>query len=156
MQGINLLLIGGFLARDPETRTTSTGKKIVTFTIGVNDRYRKDAPPMFLKCDAWEKTGDVVEQFCRKGSSVIVQGSLKQDTFKGKDGVEKTVPVCNVEKVTLGHKPTNDSPDDLEPRRTPKREPETQRPASQRGPEPSSGSTRVTDKMPDEESELPF
>ena len=60
---LNNVSIMGRLARDPELRTTTSGKSVVSFTIA-NDRDRKDANGQnqtdWIRMTAWEKTAEFI------------------------------------------------------------------------------------------------
>lgn len=54
---MNNLTIIGNLTRDPETRATSTGKDVCSFTVAVN-RRGKDAEADYFRVSAWDKLAD--------------------------------------------------------------------------------------------------
>lgn len=78
----------GRLTRDPEQRTTSTGKTIANFSIAV-DRGGQDDTADFFEVTAWEKLGDLVIQYLSKGRRVLVQGRLRQDSWDDKETGKK-------------------------------------------------------------------
>lgn len=78
----------GRLTRDPEQRTTTTGKTIVSFSIAV-DRNTQDDQADFFNITAWEKLGDLVMQYLSKGRRVLVQGRLRQDSWDDKESGQK-------------------------------------------------------------------
>lgn len=87
-RSINQVILMGRLTRDPEQRTTSTGKTIASFSIAV-DRGGQDDAADFFNVTAWEKLGDLVMQYLAKGRRVLVQGRLRQDTWDDKDTGKK-------------------------------------------------------------------
>lgn len=87
-KSINQVTLMGRLTRDPETRTTSTGKNITTFSLAV-DRGGQDDKADFFDITAWEKLGDLVAQYLTKGRRAIVQGRMRQDTWDDKDTGKK-------------------------------------------------------------------
>ncbi len=78
----------GRLTRDPEQRTTTTGKTIASFSIAV-DRGGQDDTADFFNVTAWEKLGDLVIQYLAKGRRVLVQGRLRQDSWDDKESGKK-------------------------------------------------------------------
>jgi single-strand DNA-binding protein len=78
----------GRLTRDPEQRTTTTGKTIASFSIAVDRGGQEDAAD-FFNVTAWEKLGDLVMQYLAKGRRVLVQGRLRQDTWDDKETGKK-------------------------------------------------------------------
>ena len=79
---IQMLMYEGFLADDPEMRFTPTGKNVTNFRIGSNRQYKDAAGTViketcWLKVTAWGKLAEIVNQYCGKGSHVIVIGYLR-------------------------------------------------------------------------------
>mgnify|MGYP000250559280 CR=1 FL=1 len=87
-RGINQVILMGRLTRDPETRTTTSGKSVTSFSIAV-DRVGQDDQADFFDVTAWEKTGELVQQYLSKGRRVLVQGRLRQDSWEDKETGKK-------------------------------------------------------------------
>lgn len=83
-RSINQVILMGRLTRDPEQRTTTTGKTIASFSIAVDRGGQEDAAD-FFDVTAWEKLGDLVMQYLAKGRRVLVQGRLRQDSWDDKE-----------------------------------------------------------------------
>ena len=87
-KSINQVILMGRLVRDPEQRTTTTGKTIASFSIAV-DRGGQEDQADFFNVTAWEKLGDLVIQYLAKGRRVLVQGRLRQDSWDDKESGKK-------------------------------------------------------------------
>lgn len=87
-KSINQVILMGRLTRDPEQRTTTTGKTIASFSIAV-DRGGQDDAADFFDITAWEKLGELVMQYLSKGRRVLVQGRLRQDSWDDKETGKK-------------------------------------------------------------------
>ena len=87
-RGINQVILMGRLTRDPETRTTPSGKSVTSFSLAV-DRIGQDDQADFFDVTAWEKTGELVQQYLAKGRRVLVQGRLRQDSWDDKETGKK-------------------------------------------------------------------
>ncbi len=87
-KSINQVILMGRLTRDPETRTTSTGKTIASFSLAV-DRGGQDDQADFFDVTAWEKLGELVAQYLSKGRRCLVQGRLRQDSWDDKETGKK-------------------------------------------------------------------
>jgi len=87
-KSVNQVILMGRLTRDPEQRTTSTGKIIVSFSVAV-DRGGQDDAADFFNINAWEKLGELVMQYLSKGRRVLVQGRLRQDRWDDKETGKK-------------------------------------------------------------------
>lgn len=84
MNNVNLI---GRLTKDPEMRSFKSkndGDVLqATFTLAV-DRNAEDAD--FIRCIAYGKTAETVEQYVSKGQRVGVSGHMRTDSYQHKDG----------------------------------------------------------------------
>lgn len=95
MRGFSKAIITGNLTRDPELRTTPNGASVCSFSVAVNRVYRDSNGEQredvsFIDCSAWGKLGEMINQYAKKGSGVLVSGRLNQRSFEGKDGVKRS------------------------------------------------------------------
>ena len=95
MRGFSKAIITGNLTRDPELRTTPNGASVCSFSVAVNRVYRdsngeQKEDVSFIDCSAWGKLGEMINQYAKKGSGVLVSGRLDQRSFEGKDGVKRS------------------------------------------------------------------
>jgi single-strand DNA-binding protein len=108
-KSINQVILMGRLTRDPEVRTTSTGKTITSFSIAVDRGGQEDAAD-FFDVTAWEKLGELVSQYLSKGRRCLVQGRLRQDSWDDKETGKKRSKVEVVATdVTFLDGPNGDS-----------------------------------------------
>ncbi len=92
---MNLVILKGNLARDPEIRTVNTNGKqtsVANFTIAVSREFTKqngetDKITTFVQCEAWDTGADAVAESLKKGDLVMIEGSLRNDSWE-KDGVK--------------------------------------------------------------------
>ncbi len=95
MAGINKVIIVGNLGRDPEVRYAQSGMAICKLSVAVTERVKdgtdgwKDATEWF-RVTLFGKTAENAGQYLQKGRQVYVEGRLKTDKYKDKEGVEKT------------------------------------------------------------------
>lgn len=88
---MNKVILCGRLVRDPEIRTTQSGKMTTGFTLAV-DRYtsgKKEAD--FISIVTWEKLAEACGNSLYKGSRALVEGRLQIRSFDGKDGQKRWV-----------------------------------------------------------------
>lgn len=81
----------GNLGKDPEVRTTQSGKIVTQFSIGVQDGYGDKKTTTWLNIVAWEKLGETAGNNLFKGSKVLVEGKIQNRSYDGKDGVKRYV-----------------------------------------------------------------
>ena len=85
---MNQLNIIGGLTRDPESRTTQSGKQVCTFTVGVNRRNDRDKSD-FFRVNAWGELGNNCAKCLSKGKRVRVTGSVSLSTYTAQDGTTR-------------------------------------------------------------------
>ena len=91
--------ITGHLGQNPETRDVG-GKTVCNFSIASNG-MKKDDPPTWVRVAVWGKRAEWVKQCLRKGSAVIVVGTLSTRTFDGKNGKQTSLE-CQSDHVDFG------------------------------------------------------
>lgn len=91
---MNLVVLKGNLARDPELRVVGGDKQtsVVNFTIAVNREFTRangtqDKITSFISCEAWDSGAEAIANTLKKGDLVLVEGSLRNDSWE-KDGVK--------------------------------------------------------------------
>lgn len=108
-KSINQVILMGRLTRDPEQRTTTTGKTIASFGLAV-DRGGQDDGADFFDVTAWEKLAELVVKYLGKGRRVLVQGRLRQDSWDDKEtGKKRTRVEVVATDVTFLDGPNDDS-----------------------------------------------
>lgn len=94
MRGINEIIMGGNLTRDPMVRYAPGGKAVVNFTIAVNENYttaagEKKEAVCFVDVEAWDRLAETCKDHLAKGSAVLVEGKLRQDNWTDKESGAK-------------------------------------------------------------------
>ena len=93
MPALNKVQLIGYLGRDPESRTTPTGKNVSHFSLAVTRRWksgaeRKEATDWF-NVEIWGRLAEVSQQYLKKGSLVFLEGRLQTDKYEDKGGETK-------------------------------------------------------------------
>ena len=93
-RGFSKAIITGNLTRDPELRTTPSGATVCSFSVAVNRSFRDSTGEQretvsFLDCSAWGKAGEIIAQYAKKGTGILVSGRLDQRSWEDKDSGQK-------------------------------------------------------------------
>ena len=106
-QGGYVTLVG-FVAQDPNIRTTATGKLVTNVRVGATPRFRdnatgqwRDAETSYFNVSCWSRLADHVRASLHKGDPVIVKGRFRTSTFEDKNGQLRTSIEITAE--TVGH-----------------------------------------------------
>lgn len=94
----------GRLTADAEVRKTADKRELVTFTVAVNDSYRKKDGEWvevaeYFSCAYWLSTK--VADSLQKGSIVTVYGRVHLNEYKGKDGNHYANLACHVNGIKI-------------------------------------------------------
>ena len=85
---------------------SASGIPNVRFSVAVNRRFAKqgeDRPTAdFIPCTAFRQTAEFVSKYFRKGSVIIVFGSIQNDNYKDRDGNERRSYSIMVDEVQFG------------------------------------------------------
>ena len=90
---MNKVIMMGRLTRDPEVRygqganSTAIGK----FSIAVDRRFKREGQPDadFFNCTAFGRQAEFVEKYLKKGTKIVISGSVQNDNYTDKDGNQR-------------------------------------------------------------------
>ncbi|MFY9781080.1 MAG: single-stranded DNA-binding protein [Candidatus Baltobacteraceae bacterium] len=86
----NRIVLVGNLTRDPEIRYVDGGGKAVTkFSLAVNRRTKQGDETMFIDIVAWDRLGEICNQYLKKGMSALVEGRLAIRNYETKEGEKR-------------------------------------------------------------------
>jgi single-strand DNA-binding protein len=85
----------GNLGREPETRTTASGDRVVNLNLAVSEKWKnasgeKQERTEWVRITIWnEKLGEVAERYCKKGDKIYIAGAMKTRKWTDQSGAEK-------------------------------------------------------------------
>ena len=87
MRGFNKVVLMGNLTRDPELRTTPNGSNVCSFSLAVNRTWRNASGEQqeavdYIDCNIWGKPAEIINQYMKKGSGILVSGRLQQRSWE--------------------------------------------------------------------------
>jgi single-strand DNA-binding protein len=89
MASFNRVILVGNLTRDPELRYIPSGTAVANIGLAVNDRVKKNDQwvdeTTFVDVTLWSRTAEIANEYLSKGSSVLIEGRLKLESWE-KDG----------------------------------------------------------------------
>lgn len=96
MRSLNRVTLIGNLAADPDLRETTTGKKVANFALATNRHWKNSDGEQKRATDyhrviAWHRLGEICGEYLKKGSSIYLEGMLKNRSYETKEGETKYV-----------------------------------------------------------------
>ena len=89
---MNLAILKGRLIKDPELKFTSgKGTAIANFTMAVDKGFGDNKKTAFIPVVVWGKSAEAVANYTKKGSMVLVRGSIETRSYDAKDGSKRYV-----------------------------------------------------------------
>jgi single-strand DNA-binding protein len=93
---VNKVILVGNLGRDPEVRRLNSGEQVVNIRVATSETWRDKSTGERRERTEWhnvvifnEQIGKIVEQYCKKGSKVYLEGQLQTRKWTDQSGVEK-------------------------------------------------------------------
>ena len=106
MASFNRVILMGNLTRDPDLSTLPDQVSVVNLSLAVNRNWvGKDGQSReetcYIDCVAYGKTADVIHEHFSKGLPILVEGRLKLDTWKAKDGSKRSKHMVTVDRFAF-------------------------------------------------------
>lgn len=108
---LNKVFVIGNLTKDPELKVTPSGAKVCSFGVATNrvwydkNTNEKNQEVEFHNLVAWGKTAELVTQYMRKGSQILIEGRLQTRSWEGKTGQKNYRTEIVVENMQFGARP---------------------------------------------------
>ncbi|MDD5710932.1 MAG: single-stranded DNA-binding protein [Candidatus Colwellbacteria bacterium] len=104
---LNKVYVIGRLTADPELRTTPTGESVASFSVATNRFWKskegeKRENTEFHNVVAWGRQAEIIHQFSKRGSIIMIEGRLQTRTWEGKDGQTRKTTEIVAENIQLG------------------------------------------------------
>lgn len=101
---LNTVTLSGNLTRDPELRSTNSGKSVVSLRIG-NKRFGDRSN--FVDVIAWDRLAEIVSDVYSKGDQIVFTGELQTREYE-KDGQKRQAVEIVARDVKLPPKAPKD------------------------------------------------
>ncbi|MCH4333281.1 single-stranded DNA-binding protein [Staphylococcus haemolyticus] len=85
----NLTVLTGRITKDLELKQAGR-TQVTNFSLAVDNPFKKD-DTSFFDIVAFGKTAELLNNYCGKGSKILIEGNLKQDRFQDKEGNNRSV-----------------------------------------------------------------
>ena len=105
MPNFNSITLLGRLVSDPTVKTI--GEKETSkaeFSLAVSEKFGDKEFTTFVDCELFGKGAEILAKYTHKGSHLLIQGSLRQDTWE-KDGQKRSKLYIRAEDFQFIDKP---------------------------------------------------
>lgn len=108
---LNKALIIGNLTRDPETRTTTGGNNVASFSVATSRRWKdktsgdQKEQTEFHNVVAWGRLSEIVSQYLHKGGKVFVEGRIQTRSWEDQTGTKKYRTEIIAENIIMLDRP---------------------------------------------------
>ena len=91
---VNKVILIGNLGQDPELRSTPSGQSVATLRLATQERVKdKDGNwtdrTEWHNVVVWGRTAENVNQYCKKGKQIYVEGRLQTRKWQDKEGKDR-------------------------------------------------------------------
>jgi single-strand DNA-binding protein len=102
----NRVQLIGNLGKQPEIKTTDSGKKLAKFSVATNEIYtnikgEKVKETQWHNLVAWGKLADIAEKYLNKGTEIAIDGKLITKDYSDKEGNKRYVTEIQVNELLL-------------------------------------------------------
>lgn len=94
---MNSASIIGNLTKDPDSRITSNGINVCSFTVAVNRRRTEGTD--YFRVTTWRALADICTKYLGKGKKIYVRGPVSVSTYQGQDGQTRATMEINADEV---------------------------------------------------------
>ena len=118
---VNKVIIVGYLGRNPETTSTTSGAQCCKFSVATSERWKDQGGKMQEQTEwhlvvAWNRLAEICGEYLHKGSLVYVEGKLTTRKWQDQNGNDRyTTEIVAREMKMLGGKNEQHSDDGNRP-----------------------------------------
>lgn len=117
MASLNKVMLIGNLTKDPEKRMTNSQQEVSTVSMAVNERFKDkngqyQEKTEFVNLVFWRRQSQILNQYCKKGSSLFVEGKLQTQSWDDPNGQKRyktEIVVSNFQMLGSGKGQQNNS-----------------------------------------------
>ena len=117
---LNKALLIGNLTRDPELKALPSGSKVASFSLATNRVWKDQAGKRqeateYHNMVAFGRQAETIAQYCKKGSSIYVEGRIQTRSWASQDGKKNYRTEVVVDTFQFGPKATGIGGDNRPP-----------------------------------------
>jgi len=117
---LNKALVIGNLTRDPENKALPSGIQVSSFSVATNRTWKdkngaKQESVDYHNIVVFGRQAEIVSQYLKKGSSVLVEGRMQTRSWDDKDGSKRYRTEIVADRVQFGPRKEGGAPSSFTP-----------------------------------------
>lgn len=117
---LNKALVIGNLTRDPENKALPSGIQVSSFSVATNRTWKdkngaKQESVDYHNVVVFGRQAEIVSQYLKKGSSVLVEGRMQTRSWDDKDGSKRYRTEIVADRVQFGPRKEGGAPSSFTP-----------------------------------------
>jgi single-strand DNA-binding protein len=109
----NTVLVGR-ITKALEMKTTLNGVNVLSFTLAINKKVKEKDQVSYISCVSFNKTAEILNQYCDKGSLILVDGELQSRSYEKDNRTIYVTEVVVNRVILLDNKQKVDNQDTLQ------------------------------------------
>ncbi|MDQ3077183.1 MAG: single-stranded DNA-binding protein [bacterium] len=106
---LNKAIIIGNLTRDPELKSLPSGIQVASFSVATNRVWKDKSGAKQESADyhnvvVFGRQAEIVSQYMKKGSSILVEGRMQTRSWEAKDGEKKYRTEIIADRIQFGQR----------------------------------------------------
>ena len=112
---LNHVLLIGRLVADPELRYTQKGAPVCDFRLACSRRYKNrdsgewQEETLFINIVAWRRQAELANEYLKKGSAVLIEGSLRSRQWETNQGDKRSATEVVARRIQFLDMPPKDA-----------------------------------------------
>lgn len=92
---LNKVMLIGNLGQEPEVKYLDNNRVVANFSLATSETYtdrsgERKTDTEWHRIEMWDNLAKIAEKYLKKGQQVYIEGKIRTQTWKDKDGNEKT------------------------------------------------------------------
>lgn len=101
---MNKSILIGRLTKEPELKSTPSGRNVCQFTIAVNRNYTNangEREADFINCVVWDKQAENLVRYQHKGNQIAIEGRIQTRNYEDNSGKKVYVTEVFVSSIAF-------------------------------------------------------
>ena len=103
---MNRVTLCGRVGKQPESRFTTSGAQVVTFSLATSEKFKnkageKQEDTQWHNLVLWKKLAEIAEKYIQKGDKLLIEGKINNRSYDDRDGNKKYISEVIVSNLEM-------------------------------------------------------